>query len=332
MHRRLIPSGLFFLVWGSGAALAADALPPKPPPLTEVKVTSTLDQTEQPSLLWAPKKATTTPTPLLVFLHSWSGNYKQNNSAWQAEAVSRGWIYLHPDFRGRNDHPEACGSKLARQDILDAIDYVIQHYNVDESRLYLAGASGGGHMSMLMAGHHPERFSAVSAWVGISDLAAWHRFHTKDGKPGRYAQMLEASVGGAPGSSDKVDAELRDRSPIFHLQRAKGVPIRLNAGATDGFTGSVPTTHSLNAFNLLARANGAPPIPAETVQKLWSTRGLLARKAEAFAVDPVYQRKIFFQRNAGPAEMVLFDGGHEGLSAPGAAWLATKVRATRGRN
>ncbi|MAG94457.1 MAG: prolyl oligopeptidase [Planctomycetaceae bacterium] len=332
MHRCPILLGISIVVLGNGVLLAAETVPSKLPPLSEVKVTSTLDGTQQPSLLWASKTATTKPTPLLVFLHSWSGNYKQNNSAWQAEAVSRGWIYLHPDFRGRNDHPEACGSQLARRDILDAVDYVIKRYNVDQSRLYLAGASGGGHMSMLMAGHHPERFSAVSAWVGISDLAAWHRFHTKDGKPGRYAQMLEASVGGAPGSSDKVDAELRDRSPIFHLQRAKGVPIRFSAGATDGFTGSVPTTHSLNAFNVLARANKTLPIPAETVEKLWNTRGLLAAKAEAFEVDPVYQRKVFFERTAGPAEVTLFDGGHEGLSAPAASWLATKVRATRGQD
>ncbi|MDG1895098.1 MAG: prolyl oligopeptidase family serine peptidase, partial [Fuerstiella sp.] len=170
------------------------------PALTEVKVISTLDGESQPVLYWAPDSATQQPTVLFVFLHSWSSDYKQDNSKWQREAVKRGWIYLHANFRGANKSPKACGSRFARRDILDAMDFANQKFNVDKSRVYLAGVSGGGHMAMLMAGHHPDRFSAVSAWVGISDLPEWYRFHVKDGRPQRDAQMILKSFGGPPGA------------------------------------------------------------------------------------------------------------------------------------
>ena len=77
------------------------------PPLVDISVTSTLDRSPQPSRIWNPRRATTRPTPLLVFLHSWSGDYTQDNSAWLKQAVSRGWIFLRPKYRGGNAQPAA---------------------------------------------------------------------------------------------------------------------------------------------------------------------------------------------------------------------------------
>ena len=65
------------------AAVAADDLPP----LSEISVTSSLDGSRQPSRTWIPERASQRPTPLFVFLHSWSGDYRQDNSAW-LKAVS----------------------------------------------------------------------------------------------------------------------------------------------------------------------------------------------------------------------------------------------------
>jgi pimeloyl-ACP methyl ester carboxylesterase len=306
-------------------ALGADELPA----LTEIKITSSIDGTKQPSLLWAPESTKAKQAPLLVLLHTWSGSYKQNNSAWQAEAVKRGWIYLHPNFRGPNNRPEACGSKLARQDILDAIDHVIANYKVDESRVYLAGASGGGHMTMLMAGYYPERFSAASAWVGISDLAEWYRFHTKDGKPGNYAQMTSNSCGGAPGESKKIDSEYKARSPIFNLHRVGDLPIELCAGVKDGKTGSVPIQHSLNAFNVIVKANSHSRIPQSEIDELWE-KGRLSKPGEDDqGRDKRYGREIFLRRNAGPARITIFDGGHEDIPPAGISWLEKHQRKTR---
>src|SRR5699024_8470205 len=118
--------------------------------------------------------------------------------------------------------------------------------------------------------------TAVSAWVGISDLAEWHRFHTRTGTPSNYAKMIVASCGGAPGDSPEVDAEYRARSPIHHLSRAAGLPIDLNAGVHDGHTGSVPVAHTLRAFNVLAKANGGTAIGEDEIAQLSTQRRLEA--------------------------------------------------------
>ena len=257
--RKHSPLLLMILAWlYAGVSTAADL-----PPLSDIHVKSTLDGTMQPSRLWVPEGEAAKPAPLLVSLHSWSGDYTQDRSDWQTEAVAREWIYLQPNFRGVNDHPEACGSPLARQDILDAIDWVVERHNVDTSRIYLGGASGGGHMSLLMAARHPERFSAVSAWVGITDLEDWYRFHSRNGEPERYAQMIAASCGGPPGASAEVDEQYRDRSSIHFLQQAVGLPLDIAAGVKDGKTGSVPIRHSLRAFNVVAKAGGHETIPKQ---------------------------------------------------------------------
>ncbi|WP_278465530.1 alpha/beta hydrolase family protein [Gimesia maris] len=302
----------------------------KPAKLELIKVKSSLDDSLQPSMFWAPASAKTTPAPLFVFLHSWSGNYKQNNAKWLQEAEQRGWIYLHPDFRGVNQQPEACGSRLARQDILDAIEYVIKHYNVDQSRIYLAGSSGGGHMTMLMAGHHPDRFSAASAWVGISDLAEWYRFHLKDGVPQNYARMILKSLTDKPGTSEEIDVQYRDRSPLFWIDNATELPLDLNAGVTDGQTGSVPFAHTINAFNVLAKKNQTAPVTEAEIEQLWNQGTLTNPQASDQETDETYGREIHLRRKSGNARVTIFQGGHEGLPEPACEWLSKRSRDTSG--
>lgn len=305
------------------AAIQADDQPATQalPALTEVSVVSSLDGAEQPVLYWAPEKAESKSMPLFVFLHSWSGNYKQDNSKWLREAVKRNWIYLHPDFRGPNSSPQACGSRFARQDILDAMDWATRKFKIDPSRVYLAGTSGGGHMAMLMAGHHPDRFSAVSAWVGISDLAEWYEFHTRDGKPGRYAQMILKSLGGPPGEFKERDADYRDRSPRFHLHKVGDLPIELCAGVRDGHSGSVPIMHSLLAFNVIAKAHKTEPISDKEIEQLWTNGKLLKPRRGDTVTDAQFGRDIMLRRASGESRITIFDGGHEGHPQPACAWL-----------
>ena len=296
------------------------------PKLTEMFVKSSLDGTMQPSLYWAPERAASEPTPLLVFLHSWSGDYRQDNAAWQQEAVKRGWSYLHPNFRGVNRQPEACGSRLARQDIVDAIDALAKQIQIDSRRIYLAGTSGGGHMAMLMASYFPERFAAVSAWVGIADLADWHDFHVQEGKPDRYALMTRDSLGGPPGTSPVVDAQYRERSPLYHLSRTGSLPIELAAGVKDGKTGSVPIRHSLRAFNVIATARGAATIAESDMETLWNNGRLPQPLPGDEAEDTTLGRAVLLRRYAGSARVTIFDGGHEGLSRPACEWLGLHAR------
>lgn len=305
---------------------AVDAQPL--PALQEVSVISSLDGEQQPVRYWAPANAKQKPTVLFVFLHSWSSDYKQDNSKWLKHAVQHGWIFLHPNFRGANLSPKACGSKWARQDVLDAMNWAAAEFQIDDRRVYLCGVSGGGHMAMLMAGHHPDRFSAVSAWVGISDLADWYRFHRKDGKPQRYAQMILKCFGQPPGFSKAVDDDYKDRSPLFHLHQTGDLPIDIWAGVNDGHSGSVPVSHSLKAFNRIAETRGADPVTDNEMQQLWTNRKLDQPQPSDLATDPVLGRELLLRRTAGPARVTIFDGGHESIPAAAVDWLQQHQRPT----
>jgi pimeloyl-ACP methyl ester carboxylesterase len=306
---------------------AADELPKQ----SLAETVSTLDGEKQPILYWAPESASLQPTPLFVFLHSWSADYTQDNSKWMVECVRRNWIWIHPNFRGINQTPKACGSKFARQDILDAIRFAREKWKVDGTRVYIAGVSGGGHMSLLMAGHHPEEFSAVSAWVGPMDLIEWHRFHTVDGKPDKYSQMIELSLGGPPGTSPEIDADYRDRSPVFNLSRTGDLPISILAGVQDGHAGSVPVSHSLVAFNEIARAHGSAVISEEDIQSLTKDRKLSNPQPSDVVEDPILGRQIHLQRTSRSSIVTIFEGGHESIPESAFSWLEKQKWATGAR-
>lgn len=287
---------------------------------TKLMITSTIDKTEQPSYLMLPKgfAKTDAPRPLLVNLHSWSRNNEHVSKELEAAAEKEGWIVVCPNFRGANNHPEACGSLLAQKDIIDAVDYVQANYPIDAKRIYLTGNSGGGHMTMLMVGTHPDVWAAASAWVGISDLTAWHKRHAK----GNYGAMIRASCGGPPGASKEIDEQYRLRSPLTHLARASATPIDISAGIQDGHAGSVPIAHTLNAFNEIAKAAGDPPVSPAEIAQLSKKNGRLAKPMPSDQVtDDTFGRAIYLRRHAGKARVTIFEGGHEGIVSATIAWL-----------
>jgi len=291
----------------------------------KILIRSSLDQTEQPSYLILPDgfDRSGPPVPLLVSLHTWSSTLEKGQRGLEKAAEERGWIYLYPNFRGRNDTPDACGSLKAQQDILDAVEWTCQRYPVDKRRIYLTGASGGGHMTMLMAGRHPQVWAAASAWVGISDLAAWYKFQEKSG----YGAMARKCCGGAPGDSPAVDAEYRARSPKTWLAAAVDLPLDLGAGVHDGHKGSVPIRQTLDAFNVLAKAQGLPVITEEEIARISRPNGRLEKpQSSDQEPDPTFGRAIYLRRTAGKARVTIFEGGHERLDRAAIEWLSKHAK------
>jgi pimeloyl-ACP methyl ester carboxylesterase len=187
---------------------------------------------------------------------------------------------------------------------------------VDASRIYLIGGSGGGHMSLVMAARAPDLWAGVSAWVPISDLFAWHA-ESKTRK-NNYAKMLEQSCGGAPGPA--TEAEYRHRSPLFHLAAAKGVPLDINTGIHDGHTGSVPVSHSLRAFNVLAAADRQ--VATEDIAFMVREQKIPAALANEKQDDPERQKEVLFRRASGNVRVTVFEGGHDSESSAGVLWLS----------
>ena len=190
-------------------------------------ITSSMDGNEQPVYLIVPDNPKKEKRPLLVGLHSWGGTYMQKVGAYGPYGKAHGMYVVCPHYRGPNYSLKAAGSKYAVQDIVDVVEYMKKHYPIDEKRIYIVGASGGGHMALQMAAKHPEIWAAVSAWCAITDIAKWHKQAPK------YRGKIEACFGGPPGTSAEMDEDYKYRSPIFTIAAAKNIPIQLVHGTED---------------------------------------------------------------------------------------------------
>ena len=178
------------------AFLVLFPLPANCQSLKEITYASSADGSQQPAMFYAPdaKEA----VPLVVALHTWSGDYKQDFHKAIAEwCIKHGWAYIHPNFRGPNVRPEATCSELVVKDILSAVDYAKRAAKIDPAAVYLVGTSGGGYASLVMAGRHPEAWTAVSAWVPICDLKAWY-FESEKSGHGTTARASSSRAAACP--------------------------------------------------------------------------------------------------------------------------------------
>ena len=135
--------------------------------MVEISITSSLDGEKQKSLMF--DAGGDEARPLLVGLHTWSSSYNSTGSGlkYASWCITNNWHFVHPHFRGPNNSPKAMGSTFAIQDVIDAVEHMKKTVKVDADRIYLIGVSGGGHMAMQMAAHHPEVWAGVSAWPSI---------------------------------------------------------------------------------------------------------------------------------------------------------------------
>ncbi len=275
-------------------------------------VKSSADGSEQP--LYAVFPNASAPVPLLVGIHSWSFSCRSSNPAigMRAYCETNGWAFVYPNCRGPNNRPEACGSELAVSDMMDAIAWARGQCPIDADRVYIIGSSGGGYLALMVAAKHPDVFAAVAAFCPITDLARWHGESTRLEQG--YYKMLEACCGGTP---EQCAAEYAARSPVWFLPgAAKNGPVfYIAAGVHDGHrTQTVPTGHSVCAFNALALAEDRftdAQIAAIEARET-APRGLEFKDS-----DPLYpeEKRIHLRRTSGRVRLTLFEGGHNGNSA-----------------
>lgn len=312
---------MLFVLNGCGVLVKSDHFTSGwPRPVKEIHYISLADETSQPAMFYAPKSEK--PVPLLVALHTWSGDYKQENIEYAKWCIDKNWGIIHPNFRGPNWDPDAAGSDKVVKDILSAVDYAKANANIDTQRIYLVGGSGGGHASLLMAGRATEVWAGVSAWVPITDLRQWYMECKKAGLD--YAEHIVKSCCGRPDDSFAVDFEYKSRSPITYLKNAKKLALDINAGITDGHTGSVPISHSLKAFNVVV---------AEKDRFLEEDIQYFVEKAQ---VPPNLQKPItdslygenppLFRRQSGNARITIFDGGHDMVHEAALTWLSRQQK------
>ncbi|MDR2937228.1 MAG: GDSL-type esterase/lipase family protein [Rikenellaceae bacterium] len=290
-----------------------------------VKIPSSADGEIQLAYL---HKATRPGRPLIVSLHTWSGDYSQMDPL-VGDIVMRDYNYIHPDFRGRNDRPEACGSPLTLSDLQDAIEYAVRETAANSGEVHIIGTSGGGYMALLAYLKLPYPAKSFSAWAPISDLEAW--YWESVGRKQKYADDILVCVSKNGEFDDAAKAEARFRSPLrqnFSDGLRKGRKLYIYEGIHDGYTGSVPITHSLRMYNRLGELMG---MGLEEENGAVSDREMLDLVTRRY--DPnhqdnltiggraVYLQRMFLGRDGQEVRLTVFEGGHEQLDAQALALI-----------
>lgn len=271
-----------------------------------VQIKSTVDNSLQN--VWFYKSKNPTPQPLIISLHTWSGDYNQEDPL-AKEVLLRDWNYIHPDFRGPNNNPKACGSNLVISDIEDAIRFAIKQSNVDTTNVHIIGASGGGYAAMLAYMRIGYPVKSFHAWVGISNLSDW--YWESKGRNARYATDLEQV---AMKDNQMNWEELDSRSPIklpFPADKRKNASLDIYAGIHDGYTGSVPISHSVLFYNKIAAE--LYPVQKDKLVADSILLSILAKQLNPFSDNQLTlgDRKIHLLKQSPELTLTLFEGGHE---------------------
>lgn len=286
------------------------------PEIQAVKIKSSADGKVEPALFYASESSR--KKPLLVLLHSWSSGYLQVPSLpFALWSKKYDWAFIQPNYRGVFEQPEAMASDVAIQDIVDAVAYAKNHADIDTSRIYLVGSSGGAMTALVTASRHPDIWAGVAAWVPVFDIPDWYQFNLY--YPHRkYNSQIVAALGGEPLEGTAAQEEGRKRSPSTQIHQAKEVQIFLAHGINDLL---VPPSHSIRAFNILA--NPADTISQEQMDYIVKEQAIPeslqgAAKDEHFAgADP----EVVFVRESANVKLVLYVGVHDMAYNPTLLWL-----------
>ncbi len=115
--------------------------------------------------------------PLVIALHGGGGSAKKwpayTNSGFERLAEKEPFILVYPEgLRGNwNDEREYPASYAHTHDIDDVgflialIDYLLDTYSIDRSRVYVTGASNGGMMAHYLAAMASDRIAAIATVI-----------------------------------------------------------------------------------------------------------------------------------------------------------------------
>lgn len=279
-----------------------------------VEIISTADQNIQPAYFY--KAESQNPRPLVVRLHAWSSDYSKVDDV-ASMCIKEDYNYIHPNFRGPNDRPEACGSNLALQDIEDAIDYAITHANVDTTSIHIIGGSGGGYATLLCYMKIKHHIKTFTAWASITNLVDYYyECAGRRTKYGGYMKDLEQVTTGLPKDGFVLYFNVQEacrRSPALMdtpIKERENSKLFIFAGIHDGgLDGDVPFTHSLEFFNKVVS-----DFDYSDTKILFSNEEMLRLMDWQTTGAPVNRNRleVLLQRHyLDKVQINLFEGGHE---------------------
>lgn len=173
--------------------------------------------------------------PMAIFVHGagylqntingWNNYYRE--FMFNQMLTQKGYVVLDIDFRGsagygrdwRTDVYDFLGGKDF-DDHVDAIDYMVKNYGVNQSKIGVYGGSYGGFMAGMLAMRAPERIAAAAALRPVFD---WKNYYASS--PGYTAQRL--------GFPDKNPEAYKRSSPIAYADKLERPLLILHGMADD---------------------------------------------------------------------------------------------------
>jgi dipeptidyl aminopeptidase/acylaminoacyl peptidase len=181
--------------------------------------------------------------------HGWRTGYANPGQV----GAARGFAVFYPNYRGSTGRGVEF-SKLGQgdpagkefDDLVDAVDHLIEAGLVDRARVGITGGSYGGYASAWGATYYSERFAAAVMFVGISNLAS---------KIGTTDIPNEEVLVHARSYPWEIWDQLLERSPVFHTGKAR-TPILILTGTADP---RVSPTQSMELYRHL-KLRGQTPV------------------------------------------------------------------------
>ncbi len=173
--------------------------------------------------------------PLVMIVHG--GPESHHRNGWQtsysrpAQALAaRGFAVFFTNYRGSTGRGVEF-SKISQgdfagrefEDLVDAVDHLVERGLVDRNRVGVTGGSYGGFATAWLSTYHTERFAAGVMSVGISDLLS--KVGTSDIPNELYQVHMRMHVW------DDWERML-ERSPIRHVEQAR-TPLLILHGKKD---------------------------------------------------------------------------------------------------
>ncbi|KAI0016775.1 Alpha/Beta hydrolase protein [Xylariomycetidae sp. FL0641] len=129
--------------------------------------------------IYVPDKVATNPA-VIVALHPCGGSGRQwyAGTRLPSYADSNGFVLIYPSTSHMSNcwdgapvqNPESLthGAGGDAQGIISMVNYTLEKYSGDESKVYVMGSSSGAMMTNLMAGSYPDAFAAGAAYSGVA--------------------------------------------------------------------------------------------------------------------------------------------------------------------
>ena len=131
----------------------------------EIAYRSEVDGALQPMMIYVPPHYDAKKSwPLYVDLHG-SGESHLTSKIGDPDIYDEDAVQIAVWGRG----PRSGYNGLSEVDVLEAIDYVTEHWNVDKTRIHLGGHSMGGGGTFKLISRYPDRFASGRIWAGYND-------------------------------------------------------------------------------------------------------------------------------------------------------------------